>query len=267
MKRINLKKQLLEAIKYLKETKKEIYLIILLFLFSAIVGFLLRNRLSFIESFLQQILNKTLNYNYAEITFFILQNNLQSAFIALIFGIFFGIFPILNASINGLIVGFVLARASATIGLQAFWRLLPHGIFELPAIFISLGIGLKLGSSTLTVYFKKYENNNTMKIIGIGLIIICSIGLLIFGSSMNLSLNSIINQKIGTMLKLMLFFGSMILIIPFLLLFIFSDKKTYNKFKNNLYNSINVFFIIVLPLLIIAAIIEGLLILFFKQSR
>jgi stage II sporulation protein M len=36
-------------------------------------------------------------------------------------------------------------------GLTSLLNLLPHGIFELPAIFISLGLGLKLG----TTWFKK----------------------------------------------------------------------------------------------------------------
>jgi len=32
-----------------------------------------------------------------------------------------------------------------TDGFLSLWRLLPHGIFELPAVFISLGMGLKIG--------------------------------------------------------------------------------------------------------------------------
>ena len=29
---------------------------------------------------------------------------------------------------------------------MVLWRIFPHGIFELPAVFISLGLGLKLGT-------------------------------------------------------------------------------------------------------------------------
>ncbi|MEI6731787.1 MAG: stage II sporulation protein M, partial [archaeon] len=29
---------------------------------------------------------------------------------------------------------------------SSFWKIVPHGIFELPAIFVSLGLGIKLGA-------------------------------------------------------------------------------------------------------------------------
>jgi stage II sporulation protein M len=31
-------------------------------------------------------------------------------------------------------------------GILVLWRLLPHGIFELPALFLSAGLGLRLGT-------------------------------------------------------------------------------------------------------------------------
>jgi len=69
------------------------------------------------------------------------------------------------------------------------WRLVPHGIFELPAIFISLGIGLKFGT------------------------------------------------------------------------FIFQKNKS-ESFRRYLWNSLQLFVLIIMPLLIAAAIIEGALITF-----
>ena len=47
---------------------------------------------------------------------------------------------------NGFILGFVSKLSVAEIGLFSLWKLLPHGIFELPAIFISFASGVKLGS-------------------------------------------------------------------------------------------------------------------------
>jgi stage II sporulation protein M len=35
-------------------------------------------------------------------------------------------------------------------GFTVVWRLFPHGIFELPAIIISLGLGFKLGVEIFT---------------------------------------------------------------------------------------------------------------------
>jgi len=66
------------------------------------------------------------------------------------------------------------------------WKLFPHGIFELPAVFISLALGMKLGT------------------------------------------------------------------------FIFQKKKM-NSFKDYLWNSFRIFIFVVIPLLVIAAFIEGYL--------
>jgi stage II sporulation protein M len=43
------------------------------------------------------------------------------------------------------VVGYVYSKAASVGGYGIIWQLLPHGIFELPAIFISLGLGVKLG--------------------------------------------------------------------------------------------------------------------------
>ena len=67
------------------------------------------------------------------------------------------------------------------------WRLLPHGIFELPAIILSIGIGLKLGVEIW-------------------------------------------------------------------------KKDSWNVLKRNIIESLRFFIFIIMPLLVIAAIIEGLLI-------
>jgi len=64
---------------------------------------------------------------------------------------------------NGFIPGFVAAITVKQEGIWSLWRLLPHGIFEMPAIFISFGMGIKLGTfifekekkKTFIEYFKK----------------------------------------------------------------------------------------------------------------
>ena len=58
-----------------------------------------------------------------------------------------GIFPIFNAVFNGILLGYVYSKAVPIAGYFVIWRVLPHGIFELPAIFIALGLGVHLGAS------------------------------------------------------------------------------------------------------------------------
>ena len=58
--------------------------------------------------------------------------------------------------INGYVLGFVAYLVVNSDGILVLWRLFPHGIFELPAIFISLGLGLKVG--TFIFQKKKFES-------------------------------------------------------------------------------------------------------------
>ena len=126
-----------------------------------------------------------------ELITFLFVNNLQASIFGLIFGIILGVYPVLAAIANGYIVGFVVAMSAEENGLVVLLDLLPHGIFELPALFISLGMGLKLGT------------------------------------------------------------------------FVFQSKRLV-AFKEYSWNSLRVFIFIVIPLLIVAAIIEGSLIFIFK---
>ena len=189
MPELKTKTQFKEAIAYLKESSNYIYITITIFIISAIMGFFYRSELTFLNKIIAEIILKIQGLNSIEMVFFILQNNLQSSFLAVILGIAFGIFPIINSISNGAVIGYVLGLAYDIAGFSEWWRLLPHGIFELPAIFISISLGMKLGFS------------------------------------------------------------------------IFLPKKLRAKeFKRRFYNAMNTFLMIVIPLLIIAAIIEGLLI-------
>ncbi len=173
--------------KYLKETKNFIYVIIILFAVFILVGAfipvppLLEQK---ILDFIREILEKTAGMSRGELTSFIFFNNLQSSLMGMVFGIFLGIFSVLTIVSNGYILGFVSAKVVQSGGAIVLWRLLPHGIFELPALFISMALGLKLGT------------------------------------------------------------------------FIFHKKK-FDTLKNFILNSLRVFFFVVVPLLIVAAIIEG----------
>ena len=80
---------------------------------------------------------------------FIFLNNLKTSFIAMVLGVGAGIVPLVITISNGYLLGFVAREAVAMDGFLVMWKLLPHGIFELPAIIFSVGIGFKLGLSVL----------------------------------------------------------------------------------------------------------------------
>jgi len=188
MNKLNTKKQFREALSYIKESAKYIYTAAILFGLGTIIGFVFQDKLKFIDEILKQLLRKTLDLNPIEMIFFILQNNLQSALISIILGVFLGIFPIFSTLSNGIILGYVLKQTLEVASILIWWRLIPHGIFELPAIFISFGLGIKLGFSFFQKDPKKtfktrfYKSANTFLMIIIPLLIIAAIieGILIF---------------------------------------------------------------------------------------
>lgn len=188
--KFSLKNEYENSWNYLKESRKFVYLIVVIFFVFALIGFFVPFPDSIIEKileYIQEILSKTENMGVSELTSFIFFNNLKSSFFGMVFGFILGIFPVLVAVVNGGLLGFVASAVVSQEGFLSLWRIFPHGIFELPAVFISLGLGLKFG----TFVFQK-------------------------------------------------------------------DKSKY--FKKYFWNSLRVFFFVIIPLLIIAAIIEGVLI-------
>jgi stage II sporulation protein M len=186
----NLREQYSLSWAYLKKSKNFIFIVIGIFVFFTFIGFFVPAPDFLSEQileFIQELIEKTQNMSISELISFIFFNNLQSSFFGMILGVLFGIFPIFAAIANGYLLGFVGVIAVESEGFFTLFGLLPHGIFELPAIFISLGLGLKLG------------------------------------------------------------------------MFIFRKEKE-ESFRDFFWNSLRVFLFIVVPLLIIAAIIEGSLI-------
>lgn len=179
-----------ECWNYIKEIKNFVYISLGIFIFFLLIGFFVPvspDIKSRILQFLQELLSKTQGLSQTQLITFIFFNNLQTSFLSTSLGIILGVFPIITSVANGYIVGFVSAAAVNKGGVLVLWRLFPHGIFELPALFISLGMGMKLGVSIF-------------------------------------------------------------------------EKNWFKNFGKYLLNSIKVFVFVVIPLLLIAAIIEGTLI-------
>jgi stage II sporulation protein M len=134
---------------FIKGSRRFIYGIIIVFLVLGLIGFFvpfpeaLTNE---IMNYIQKLLEKTKDFNVFEMTGFIFLNNFKASLIGMILGVFVGIFPLINAISNGAVLGLVSRLSVNEQGLSSLWKLFPHGIFELPAIFISLGLGMKIGS-------------------------------------------------------------------------------------------------------------------------
>lgn len=161
-----LKENYVQSLGFLKESKNFIYSIIGIFVLFALIGFFIpapESVTSQILKFIEELISKTQNMSAFELTSFIFLNNLQSAFLGMILGVFLGIFPVINSISNGYLLGFVASLSVKSEGILILWRLFPHGIFELPAIFISLGFGLKIGAFMFQKKKLKYLKENLKK--------------------------------------------------------------------------------------------------------
>jgi len=177
---------------YIKESRNYILFIVLIFLLGFLISLNYKPTeiVELIKSFVERLMEETEGLSTWEMVIYILNNNLKNSFISVLLGVFVGIFPFLTALINGYVLGFVVEKSMQVEGVGVLWLLLPHGIFEFPAVILALALGIKLG------FFWSNKKRNGLK------------------------------------------------------------KEFLRRFEN----SLRVFLFIILPLLVIAAIIEGILI-------
>ncbi len=246
-----------------KKIKPFLLITIFVFIFTIIIGLvfpqLFENQvLQIIQKMLQELEGK----GPIELIIYIFQNNLKASFMGMLLGIFLGIFPLIAGLINGYLIGYVTNTAIHSEGIFVLWKLLPHGLFEFPAIIISLGIGLYLGNRFLERYFKIKSEIHRIAVICFSTLVI--IPLAGFYYTWNLQLINI--QKIGFSslssaqlpLAIAIAIINLTIISGFIfILFTFIKDKILRK---DLISSIIFFALIILPLLLIAAIIEGTLI-------
>lgn len=183
-----------ESLDYIRESSMFIWIVVGIFFFFTLLAFFVPTPDEISKKILESIselLIETSSMGHFELIGYIFFNNLKVSFFGLFLGVFLGAFPIMASLANGYLLGFVGVRAVSVEGIFVLWKLLPHGVFELPAIFISLGLGLKFGT------------------------------------------------------------------------FIFKKRKL-ETFKDYFFNSVRVFFFVIFPLLVVAAIIEGTLIFYLR---
>jgi stage II sporulation protein M len=85
-------------------------------------------------------------------------NNTIKALLVIVGGLALGFFPVIFLLANGAALGFVLAASMQSRGvLNALLAIVPHGIFELPAILLATSMGLLLGRCAITKLFSSGE--------------------------------------------------------------------------------------------------------------
>jgi stage II sporulation protein M len=129
----------------------------LLLLGGALIGYL---QADLVETFAQQMMSQIKeivqrikdNGGSASATFWaIFTNNVTSSLMMMALGLFFAFLPVVGLLSNGVLLGFILFKYAA-YGINPWLVLavgiLPHGIFELPAVIFAAAVGIRLGMLT-----------------------------------------------------------------------------------------------------------------------
>ena len=188
--KFSLKQEYRESFNFLCKAKYHIVFVAALFFLIALAvysGIQNQELNKVLLEYLKKMVTEFEGKGTCETIFMIFANNLLVSFLGIILGVFFAVIPVIFVISNGYALGFIAQKSVDIAGIAILWRLFPHGIFELPAVFISLALGIKLG------------------------------------------------------------------------MFVFA-RQPWKELKIRFFKSMKVFFYIVLPLLVIAAIIEGILI-------
>lgn len=189
MKEYRLKRNFKDAVSFLEETRWFFVFSLSTFFLFFIVGFVYPY---FYEEELVKIIKGMAllieDMNLFELIFYIFLNNIKASFIGVVSGILFGVIPFFIISFNGYLLGFVSRGAVSAGGVKVLWKILPHGIFELPAIILSIGIGMKIGIDILRFGKKNLKHNlvNSFKVFVLIIFPLLLIAAIIEGSLINL---------------------------------------------------------------------------------
>jgi stage II sporulation protein M len=144
-----------------KFIKPYIYFVCFLFLLSAFIGVLTPYQ------YQQEIAKKLLTYfsplqsnTQLQVFIKIFLNNYISTLLTLLIGLFFGIGPIIFLFINGFFLGNLIAFASTKVSMYKIGlAIVPHGIFEVPAVIIAASYGLWWGVKN----YRKFRYKDSFK--------------------------------------------------------------------------------------------------------
>jgi len=143
---MTVKRFYLEALRSLEEVRHFVYIAVLLFLFGIALGLVFPDRFTgLLESF-SDLAQRFRGRRTAALVMMIFLQHFSSALIALWAGALLGIIPSGAAISNGILLGVIISITGGADQAHILIRLVPHGIFEFPAVCISWGLGIWRGA-------------------------------------------------------------------------------------------------------------------------
>ena len=132
---------------------------------STIAGWLYADNFSFLEDQIRRLAAQFAGKDAITFIFKIFVHNLIATYVAMCVVVLFGIVPLIIAVFNGLVLGWIIAKAPGMSETNLSVMLIPHGIFEWPAMLIAWGVGIWRGagyrlSNTPGTWKERWEKAN-----------------------------------------------------------------------------------------------------------
>jgi stage II sporulation protein M len=133
---------------YFRELRGPLIFAVATFIFGILIGTLNAQYFAIFIGIIKNMGIDLLKHGRLYTAVSILGHNLMASYILIISGALFGIFPTIALALNGAVVG-AAVRSIGTDMSRVLLHLVPHGVFELPAFFISAAIALHCGKASI----------------------------------------------------------------------------------------------------------------------
>ncbi|SDY91584.1 stage II sporulation protein M [Thermoactinomyces sp. DSM 45892] len=158
----------------LQAEKRLILIVTALFLVSALMGSVnteqwrkLFDQLQIFDHFEKMIQGLGANPSWFKVSKEIFINNLTACLMLIGMGALLGIPTISSLMTNGLLLGYINTVSSQETGISGwslfFTKIVPHGVFELPAIFLAAALGLRIGISVFSSVVSLFKSANRIQ--------------------------------------------------------------------------------------------------------
>lgn len=121
--------------------------------------------LGFFQQAADSLVGKFSGKGGATFVFSLFVHNLVATYLTMCLFTLWGLFPMVTAIGNGLILGWIAVTAGSSSLVDAAAMLMPHGMFEWPAMMIAWGVGLWRGagyrfSADPGTYVQRWKRSN-----------------------------------------------------------------------------------------------------------
>ena len=160
-----LKRHYTRALSTLYQARYCMLIALLVYAASCLGGWIYADELGFFQQAASSLAGKFAGKGGAAFVYSLFIHNLVATYITMCLLTLWGGLPMVTAIANGLILGWVVVTAGGASLADAAIMLVPHGMFEWPAMLIAWGVGLWRGagyrfSADPGTYFQRWKRSN-----------------------------------------------------------------------------------------------------------